>query len=73
MPGRLTTAESIDAIESLLRTGVPSIKLIGLSGDDAMSWKDCIEFEGDRYWVDMHEPSRSNPHYSIEVKYRRRR
>ena len=68
MPGRLTSLEAIDAVETIFRSSVPSIKLIGLSREDALSWKDCFELEGDSYLVDMREPSRANPFYLIEIK-----
>jgi hypothetical protein len=71
MPGRLTNTEVIDAIEVILRSGVLSIKLSDLSREDAISWRDCFELEGDRYSVCMREPSKANSYYSIEIKPKR--
>ena len=71
MPGRLTSLESIDAIEEIFRTGVPSIELMELSRDDAISWRDSLELQGE-YWVYVSEPSEPNSFYSIKITPRKK-
>lgn len=71
MPGRLTSLEAIDAVEEIFRAGVPSIQLIELSRDDAISWKDFFELQG-KYWVYMSEPLEANSFYSIKITPRKK-
>ncbi|MEK6840690.1 MAG: hypothetical protein AABX79_01925 [Nanoarchaeota archaeon] len=70
MPGRLTNSEVISAIEQILIAGVPTIKLGGLSREDAISWRDCFELEG-KYQVDMYEHPKPSSFYSVEIRRRR--
>ena len=69
MPGRLTSLELIDATEEIFRSGIPSVGFIGLSRDDAISWRDALELEGDKYDVIMSEPSKSNDPLGVNLLY----
>ncbi len=72
MPTKLNSLEILSAFEEIFRAGVQSIKLSGLSGDDATLWENCLESEEEHYLIDVHEPSRANPYYSIEIKSKKR-
>ena len=67
MPGRINCLEATRSIEDLFRSGVPSISLIGLSRDDATSWKDTLELEG--YSVIMSEPSKLDNTPELNLLY----
>lgn len=72
MPTKLNSLEILSAFEEIFRAGVQSIKLSGLSGDDATLWKNCLESEEEHYLIDVREPSGANPSYLIEIKPRKK-
>ena len=71
MPTKLNSLEILSAVEEIFRAGVQSIKLSGLSEDDATSWKDYLRQQRDSYWFNIREPSGANPFYLIEIKPRK--
>ena len=79
MPRKLSNLEVTEAVEEIFRCGVPSVRFLDLSEDDANEYKTIFELETDKYHSKVsgplfsNDPNERNPRYSVTVINGRRR
>ena len=60
MTVRSTISEVVEATEGIFRSGAPAVRIMGLSLEDATTYRGIFELESEKYDVRVDGPSMEN-------------